>query len=77
MSTDIIYNKNYRKNLTLYWKQFYPNWSIPKGYDVHHIKPRCLWDKEEIEQHHPKNLIALHPDDHYSIHNNRGEYEEK
>lgn len=64
-----IYTNNYRKNLVTYWRQYYPKWNIPKGYHVHHIKPRCIGGTNE-----PKNLIALHPDDHVSIHKNRGDY---
>lgn len=68
----IIYTKKYRQNLILYWRQFLPNWDIPKGYHVHHIKPQSLFDGT-LDAHHPKNLIALHPDDHLSIHKNRGD----
>jgi hypothetical protein len=63
-----IYTYNYRQNLINYWQQFYPNWDIPKGYHVHHIKPKSLGGTN-----HPKNLIALHPDDHISIHRCRGD----
>ena len=67
--TNPIYTKsNYRKNITLYWKQFYPEWSIPKGYHVHHIKPKSCGGS-----HLPNNLIALHPNDHVSIHRCRGD----
>lgn len=67
MSTP-IYNNNYRRNLKLYWQQYIPNWNIPKGYHVHHIKPQSVGGT-----HHPKNLIALHPDDHFTIHKLRGD----
>jgi group I intron endonuclease len=67
MSTS-IYNGNYRKNLITHWRQFYPDWDIPTGYHVHHIKPKALGGT-----HQPKNLIALHPDDHVSIHRCRGD----
>lgn len=74
MSTTTIYTKKYRQNLINYWRQFYPNWSIPEGYHVHHIKPKCLFeDKNDFRIHHPRNLIALHPDDHISIHRCRGD----
>ena len=70
----ILYNKNPRRNLTLYWQQFYPDWAIPTGYHVHHIKPKCTFkDPEDPRIHHPSNLIALHPDDHYAIHKCRGD----
>jgi hypothetical protein len=62
------YDNNYRRNLTLYWRQYYPTWSIPTGYHVHHIKP-----KSEGGTNHPRNLIALHPDDHQTIHHLRGD----
>lgn len=68
------YTNNYRRNLALYWRQFYPEWTIPKGYHVHHIKPRCTFeDKNDPRIHHPSNLIALHPDDHVTIHLMRGD----
>ena len=63
-----IYTDNYRRNLINYWRQYFPQWDIPKGYHVHHIIPVC-----EGGTHHPKNLIALHPDDHVSIHRCRGD----
>ena len=69
-----IYTENYRRNLILFWQQYYPNWKIPNGYHVHHIKPICTFeDKGDPRIHHPQNLIALHPDDHVSIHNCRGD----
>ncbi len=65
---------NYRRNLELYWRQLYPNWEIPAGYHVHHIKPKCTFeDKANTRINHPSNLIALHPDDHASIHKCRGD----
>lgn len=68
------YNNNPRRNLTLYWKQFYPEWEIPAGFHVHHIKPKCTFESHDDPRiHHPKNLIALHPDDHISIHKCRGD----
>ena len=74
MSTPIYTKTNYRKNLTLYWQQYFPKWIMPKGYHVHHIKPKCTFeDKDDTAIHHPKNLIALHPDDHASIHKCRGD----
>jgi len=70
----MTYSKDYRKNLKLYWQQFYPEYSIPEGYHVHHIKPKCLFnDKNDPRIHHPSNLIALHPDDHWTIHKLRGD----
>jgi len=68
MLTSIYTKTNYRKNLEIYWRQFYPEWSIPEGYHVHHIKPISCGGS-----HHPSNLIALHPDDHQSIHRCRGD----
>jgi len=62
------YSVDYRRNLIKYWNQFIPNWSIPKGYHVHHIKPKSCGGSN-----HPKNLIALHKDDHISIHKCRGD----
>ena len=68
------YIKNHRHNLELYWQQFYPNWKIPLGYHVHHIKPKCTFtDTTDPRINHPRNLIALHPDDHQSIHRLRGD----
>lgn len=61
-------NTIYRKKLTNYWRQLYPSWTVPKGYHIHHIKPRCLGGTNDA-----KNLIALHPDDHESIHRCRGD----
>ena len=73
MSTP-IYTNDHRRNLTMFWKQYFPSYEIPKGYHVHHIKPRCTFkDKNDARIHHPKNLIALHPDDHYTIHKCRGD----
>ena len=69
-----IYTNNYRRNLELYWRQFYPHWKVPSGYHVHHIKPKSTYaDKNDPRIHHPRNLIALHPDDHASIHRCRGD----
>ena len=71
-----LYSNNHRHNLTIYWRQFYPNWTIPKGYHVHHIKPKCTFaDKNDPRIHHPRNLIALHPDDHQTIHRCRGDHQ--
>jgi hypothetical protein len=70
----VKYNNNPRRNLKIYWKQFYPDWEIPKGYHVHHIKPKCTFDDSADPRiHHPRNLIALHPDDHWLIHKLRGD----
>ena len=63
---------NYRKNLIQYWRQFCPGWNIPKGFHVHHIKPKSL-NKSNPRIHYPQNLIALHPDDHAAIHRLRGD----
>lgn len=41
---------------------------FPKGFHVHHIKPRCEGGDERRG-----NLIALHPDDHVLIHRMRGD----
>ena len=72
--TNTIYTNNYRSNLTKYWRQFYPNWTIPDGHHVHHIKPKSTFsDPNDPRVHHPRNLIALHPDDHISIHYCRGD----
>lgn len=76
MSTTNYTKLNYRQNITMYWQQWYPQWTIPKGYHVHHIKPRCIckqagWTDEQIN--HPRNLIVLHPDDHQTIHRLRGD----
>lgn len=67
------YTNNYRRNLELYWRQYFPDYTIPVGYHVHHIKPRCTFDESDLCVHHPRNLIALHPDDHVSIHKCRGD----
>jgi len=58
----------YRKNLINYWRQWYPEWDIPNGFHVHHIVPRSCGGNDD-----PTNLIALHPDDHISIHKHRGD----
>ena len=72
--TTPIYTNNYRSNLTKFWQQYYPNWTIPNGYHVHHIKPKSTFsDPNDPRIHHPKNLITLHPDDHASIHKCRGD----
>ena len=70
----MTYGNNYRLNLIKYWQQYYPNWTIPKGYHVHHIKPKsCFGNNNDASMQHPRNLIALHPDDHASIHSCRGD----
>lgn len=70
----MTYNNNPRSNLRLYWRQFYPNWEIPEGFHVHHIKPKCTFeDPSNPKIHHPSNLIALHKDDHWTIHRLRGD----
>ena len=58
----------YQRILTKYWRQYYPNYQFPKGFVVHHIIPRCEGGTDD-----PKNLIALHPDDHATIHRCRGD----
>lgn len=73
----IYSNTNHRKNLIKYWRQYNPLYEIPKGFHVHHITPRSIakqqgWGDAKIN--HPKNLVALHPDDHISIHKNRGDH---
>lgn len=68
------YTNNYRRNLELYWRQFCPQWTIPVGFHVHHIKPKVTFEnKDDPRIHHPRNLIALHPDDHLLIHKLRGD----
>ena len=68
------YTANHRHNLINYWRQYFPEWVIPAGYHVHHIKPKCTFkDQTDPRIHHPTNLIALHPDDHVSIHKCRGD----
>lgn len=70
----VRYINDPRVNITRYWQQFYPQWAIPKGFHVHHIKPRCTFeDQNDTRINHPRNLIALHPDDHYTIHKCRGD----
>jgi len=65
---------NYRKNLIRYWRQYYPQWDIPVGFHVHHIKPKCTFkDNNDPAINHPRNLIAVHIDDHISIHRCRGD----
>ncbi len=59
---------SYRNNLTKYWKQYSEQYEIPKGFHVHHITPRSCGGSDDAN-----NLIALHPDDHVAIHNNRGD----
>lgn len=66
--TTSIYTSNYRLNLTKYWQQYYSGWTIPDEFVVHHILPQS-----EGGSHHPRNLIALHKDDHQSIHKCRGD----
>ena len=66
---------NYRKVLEDYWQQYQPGWKIPTGFHVHHIKPISTFeDPNDPRIHNPRNLIALHPDDHVSIHENRGDH---
>jgi len=65
---------DYKQNLTRYWQQYQPQWEIPAGFHVHHIKPKSTFaDKNDPRINHPSNLIALHPDDHYTIHKLRGD----
>lgn len=74
MSEPIYHPTDYRKNLVLYWQQFNPVYQIPPGYHVHHIRPRCTYtDPDDPCINHPRNLIALHPDDHQTIHICRGD----
>lgn len=64
-----LYDNNYRKNLIIYRKQFYSDWEIPVGFHVHHINPRSTFDDSSNPRiNHPRTLIALHPDAHYTIH---------
>ena len=67
---------NYRLNIIQYWQQFYPDYTIPKGYHVHHIKPKSLakqegWSTAKIN--HPRNLLVVHPVEHQAIHFARGD----
>jgi hypothetical protein len=77
MSSKPIYHPtNYRKNFITYWRQWHPQFIIPKGYVIHHKHPQSLckqegWTLEDTN--HPRNLIALHPDDHVTIHRCRGD----
>lgn len=64
----IKYGSNYRQNLIKYWRQYINEWNIPLGFHVHHIIPKSCGGTD-----HPSNLIALHPDDHRSIHRLRGD----
>lgn len=71
-----MYSYIYRNILAKYWRQFNSLYEIPKGFHVHHIVPQSVaknkgWTEKQINS--PKNLIALHPDDHISIHLNRGD----
>ena len=59
---------SYRRALVEYRRQYEPDWDIPVGFHVHHIKPKSLGGTD-----HPTNLIALHPDDHVAIHRHRGD----
>ena len=69
-----MYSNNYKRNILIYWRQWYPEWNIPEGFHVHHIKPKCTFDNPADPRiHHPRNLIALHPDDHVTIHRLRGD----
>jgi len=58
----------HRQALRNHWRQYYPEYEIPKGYHVHHILPRACGGTDD-----PRNLIALHPDDHVTIHRCRGD----
>lgn len=60
--------RNHRQILIDYWRQYIPTWYIPKGYHVHHIVPLSAGGTDD-----PRNLIALHPDDHVTIHEMRGD----
>lgn len=74
MATELKYTLNYKQNLINFWRQFYPSWTVPEGFHVHHIKPKCTFeDSDDPRIHHPSNLIELHPDDHVSIHKCRGD----
>jgi hypothetical protein len=70
------HSTDYKRNLIQYWRQMNPLYNIPNGFTVHHITPKTVakdsgWTEEQIN--HPRNLIALHPDDHISIHRLRGD----
>ena len=45
---------DHRKNITEFWRQFFPDYEIPNGYHVHHIYPRVLceqdgWPEERLQ----------------------------
>lgn len=67
---------NYRSNIVKYWRQWYPQYTIPKGHHVHHIIPRCIckqngWSDDQIN--HPRNLIVVDPVTHADLHKCRGD----
>lgn len=57
-----------RKAYVEYKRVYEPEYEIPKGFHVHHITPVCEGGTDT-----GSNLIALHPDDHVSIHTHRGD----
>jgi hypothetical protein len=76
MQKPIYTDHDHRYNITLFWRQFYPEYSIPEGYHVHHIYPKCLciqdgWTDAQIN--HPRNLLVVHPVEHLAIHYARGD----
>lgn len=76
MNKPIYTERNYRYNITLFWRQFFPDYVIPDGHHVHHIYPKCLcvqdgWTDARIN--HPRNLIVVHPVEHLAIHLARGD----
>jgi len=69
-------NTNYRQNIIAFWQQYFPNYKIPIGFHVHHIKPKSIckqegWSDEQIN--HPRNLMVVHPVEHFSFHQLRGD----
>ena len=76
MQTPNYTEHDHRYNITLFWRQFYPDYVIPDGYHVHHIYPKCLciqdsWTNAQIN--HPHNLLVVHPVEHLAIHYARGD----
>ena len=49
-------------------KRGYPNGEVPRGYEVHHIKPLAEGGKDT-----PKNLMVIKTVKHRLIHKNRRE----
>ncbi|PIT88272.1 MAG: hypothetical protein COU29_03325 [Candidatus Magasanikbacteria bacterium CG10_big_fil_rev_8_21_14_0_10_36_32] len=47
-------------------KRGYPNGEVPRGHEVHHIKPLAKGGKDT-----PKNLVVIKVSKHKQIHKNR------